>query len=382
MQKKNQLHLKKFVFDFKHPIKTSRGSMSNKESWFLLYKENQEIFLGECGFFPSLSLDKTQNYQAKVNQLNGLDFLQPTDKIRKLLLDSPALLCGYEMLLADYENRQTTISNKNINKNIDHFKNQKIIINGLVWMGDFNHSKKQIDQLLDQEFHCIKIKIGSLNFDEEIKLIEYTRKKKPDITIRLDANGAYNLNNINEKLQRLKPYNIHSIEQPVEKAPLLWSFKKRNDYYQRVFLQLIVNQGVKKIPIAVDEELIGLHKIKEKEALLEHLQPDYLVLKPSLLGGFKSCQEWIKLVEEKKDRKIGWWITSALESNLGLASIAQWTYKQIKGNTNKLAQGLGTGNLYQNNFFSPHTLKGDVLSLNQNDYPTLKKNVWETLMHS
>ena len=207
------------------------------------------------------------------------------------------------------------------------------MINGLVWMGDEAFMKQQIEEKLTQGFSCIKLKIGALNFEKELNLLRYIRQyfDEKTIEIRVDANGAFSSNEALNKLTQLFEYKIHSIEQPIQ--------KNLTDKMSELC-------KISPLPVALDEELIGVFSREEKQALLQKISPQFIILKPSLVGGFKGTLEWISIA---KKLQIQWWITSALESNIGLNAIAQFTYTL----NNKLPQGLGTGGLYSNNFNSP-----------------------------
>ena len=211
-------------------------------------------------------------------------------------------------------------------------------------MGDIKYMKSQIIEKITTGFSCIKIKVGALKFESELQLIKEIRKDftQKDLEIRLDANGAFKTNEALEKLERLSEFSIHSIEQPI----------KKNHWQQMAKLCQL-----SPIPIALDEELIGRNF--NKADLLNTIKPDYLILKPSLLGGFKECDNWISLAKEKE---VKWWATSALEGNVGLNAIAQWVYTK----NSKLRQGLGTGMLFKNNVNSPLEISSDSIYLNKN----------------
>ncbi|MDE5839542.1 MAG: o-succinylbenzoate synthase, partial [Muribaculaceae bacterium] len=216
-----------------------------------------------------------------------------------------------------------------------------IEINGLVWMGDFDEMIERIDEKVQLGFRCIKLKIGAIDWSKELNMIEYIRNKYSDSTlqIRVDANGAFTMDNALPRLKRLADLGVHSIEQPIPAGmPDLMSFLCQ----------------ISPLKIALDESLIGISGSEAKTALLDEVAPAYIILKPSLCGGFSGAEEWIKLAEE---RGIGWWVTSALESNIGLNALAQWTATL---NTS-IPQGLGTGNLYTNNFECPLRLVSDRL---------------------
>ncbi|MBT8293531.1 MAG: o-succinylbenzoate synthase, partial [Eudoraea sp.] len=215
----------------------------------------------------------------------------------------------------------------------------------LVWMGDKENMQEQITQKVDSGFSCIKLKIGAIDFDEELSLLTSLRKKytNEEIEIRVDANGAFKEEEALDKLNKLATCEVHSIEQPIKQG-----FPEK--------MKEICEKSP--IPVALDEELIGIFTAKEKENLLQTIMPHYIILKPSLIGGFKESEEWIEIAEKLN---IGWWITSALESNIGLNAIAQWTYTL----NSKMPQGLGTGSLFTNNFDSPLKIQNGKLHYNK-----------------
>ena len=210
---------------------------------------------------------------------------------------------------------------------------KSIPINGLVWMGEESFMKQQIEEKLADGFRCVKLKIGAIDFDAELELLRFIRQHftPEQVEIRVDANGAFDSHLALNKITQLSEFEIHSIEQPIQKN----NTDSMADLCKTT-----------PIPIALDEELIGVFSLQEKETLLQKIKPQYLILKPSFIGGFRGTKEWISLAEK---HQIGWWITSALESNIGLNAIAQFTFLQH----NLMPQGLGTGALYTNNFDCP-----------------------------
>ncbi|MDB2606990.1 o-succinylbenzoate synthase, partial [Zobellia sp.] len=227
-------------------------------------------------------------------------------------------------------------------------KQEPIAINGLIWMGEESFMHEQIAQRLEDGFRCIKMKIGAINFDSEIALLSSIREKydASEIELRVDANGAFSPEDALQKLDVLSKFSLHSIEQPIKSG----QFKVMGDLCSSTPL-----------PIALDEELIGVFDVTKKELLLQTIKPQYIILKPSLIGGFKGCKEWIDIAERMN---VNWWVTSALESNIGLSAIAQWTYAL----NNPLPQGLGTGSLYTNNFDSPLTVSNGGLFHDSSKY--------------
>ena len=215
-----------------------------------------------------------------------------------------------------------------------------LIINGLIWMDDYNSMKNAIDEKIKLGFSCIKLKIGAIDFQKELDLLDYIRSKSEDITIRVDANGAFSPTNAMSKLNSLAKYNIHSIEQPIK---------------QNQWVEMKTLCEASPIPIALDEELIGLFDYAQKEEMLTSIKPQFIILKPSLVGGFKGSKEWIDLA---KKHSIAWWITSCLESNIGLNAIAQF----VSQYSNLIPQGLGTGQIYTNNIPSGLILDGEKLT--------------------
>lgn len=334
---------KKYILNFKNPSGTSRGVLKTKETWFIVLQGKGKIGIGETGLFRGLSIDDVSNYEEKLiwvcKNINlGLDFLL------KELCEFPSIQFGLE---------QAFLSLKSKNK-FELFPSEftkgkeAIDINGLIWMGDKNFMKAQIKEKLKSGFSCIKMKIGAINFDAEIELLKSIRKEfsSKEITLRVDANGAFNPENALEKLKILSALEIHSIEQPIKQGQV------------NEMAELCLKTP---LPIALDEELIGVFSSEEKKKLIQTINPQYIILKPSLVGGFAGTKEWVKLAEENN---ADWWITSALESNIGLNAIAQFTFTL----QSKLPQGLGTGGLFTNNFESPLEVKNGTLQYN----PTLK----------
>lgn len=331
----------KHTLNFKRPSGTSRGVLTDKDSWIVeIWEKNNPSVkgIGEISIIKSLSPEWNEDYPALIEetleQINDLDFPFLTS-----LAAYPSLRFGLESAYRDLMNggKQIYYSNQ-FSKGED-----SILINGLIWMGNKDEMMEQIEAKLKDGFHCIKMKIGAINFEEECALLEYIRSQySPEqIELRVDANGAFNAVDAMDKLSRLSEFHLHSIEQPIKQGQ--WESMRR----------LCASTP---LPIALDEELIGIESIEEKQVLLEKIQPQYIILKPSLVGGFKSCDEWISVAESLG---INWWITSALESNIGLNAIAQYTYEK----NNPLPQGLGTGQLYTNNIPSGLELLNDKLWL-------------------
>ncbi len=333
---------KKYTLNFRQPSGTSRGILTQKDSWFIfIYDEKapQTKGVGECSPLKGLSIDDRPDYEQKLNEVCETinDFQNHPDKGMN---EFPSIRFGLETALLDFKQKGTKIlfeSDFTAGKD-------SIPINGLVWMGSFEEMKKQIQDKIKAGFHCIKLKIGAINFSDELSLLKLIRKEygEPDLEIRVDANGAFKPEDALEKLKRLSEYRIHSIEQPIRQGQ--WE-------------QMAGLCRLTPIPIGLDEELIGVSNITKKKELLNTILPQYIILKPSLLGGFLASKEWIDLADAMQT---GWWVTSALESNIGLNAIAQWTYTL----DNPLPQGLGTGQLYSNNFDSPLFVSEGKLKFN------------------
>ena len=317
--------------------------LHTKETFFIRVESEARTGIGECGLFRGLSHDDRPDFEAKLNWLSqNLD--KHPEWLKQELADYPSIVFGLEQALVSLNSRsefELFPSDFTLGK-------AKIPINGLVWMGDRQFMQEQIKEKLKAGFKVIKMKIGAIDFETEVELLRSLRKQfsRDEIEIRVDANGAFSPAEALEKLKRLSDYSIHSIEQPIKQGQL-------DD-----MAELCARSP---IPVALDEELIGLTTSTAREEVLNHVKPSYLIFKPSLIGGMAVCDHWIALC---KTHGIGWWITSALESNIGLNAIAQYTYTL----NNPMPQGLGTGGLFTNNINSPLFVKGGALGY----YPEIK----------
>jgi o-succinylbenzoate synthase len=323
-----QAHFYKYTLRFKIPAGTSRGVMQVKNTYFLIVKQENKIGIGECALFKGLSSDDIPEYEQVLQQFCK-DIETDQDYLTKKYKAFPSIVFGYEQAIRSLESQDLFALFDNDFLNGKH----SIPINGLIWMGDKNFMKEQIIQKIENGFDTIKLKIGALDFQTELDILKFIRSEfsTSDLSLRVDANGAFLPEEGLEKLKRLTHFDIHSIEQPIKQGQ--WE----------VMASLCEKTP---IPIALDEELIGIYKADEKAKLLQVISPQYIILKPALHGGFSGSDEWIDLAEKQN---IGWWITSALESNIGLNAIAQYTaHKKVT-----LPQGLGTGGLFTNNFESP-----------------------------
>ena len=329
----------KYILSFKQASGTSRGILKTKETWFLILKDNTKQGIGECGVFRGLSIDDRPDYQEKLDWVCKNIYLG-LDALRDKLIQFPSIQFGVEMAF-----KSLNSSNPFELFPSEFTETKKAIpINGLIWMGSEAFMKQQIQDKINAGFRCIKMKIGAIDFQTEINLLKSIRKEfsANDIELRVDANGAFLYSEALEKLKILSDLELHSIEQPIKQGQI----------------EAMANLCEKTpLPIALDEELIGVFSLENKEELLQIIKPQYIILKPSLIGGFSGSNIWIKIAEQNK---IGWWITSALESNIGLNAIAQYTYAK----QSKLPQGLGTGGLFINNFDSPLQVKNATLQYN------------------
>lgn len=343
-----------YMLRFKRPAGTSRGVYRENRVWYAVLRDREDpahIGIGECAPLPGLSCDFDDHYAERLSRFcRILEERQQLDG--ELLRRHPSILFGLETALQHYQQRSWQLRESPFSRGVEG-----IPINGLIWMGNIEQMRQQAERLLQRGFSCIKLKIGAIGFDEELELLRDIRIGHPGVTLRVDANGAFTPDEAGAKLQRLTALEIHSIEQPIQAGQ--WEEMARLC-------------GATPLPIALDEELIGICHPEEKRQLLETIRPHYIILKPSLHGGISGCTEWIALANELG---IGWWITSALESNIGLNSIAQWCATL----GNPLPQGLGTGSLYQNNLPLPLAIRGDCLWFNPSGpFPDKPLQVYET----
>ena len=329
----------KYFLNFKQASGTSRGVLRTKETYFLKVVDGDKVGFGECAVFKGLSADDRPDYEEKLAWLCE-NINKNIDGLLAERIEFPSIQFGLEQafLSIKSENLFELFPSK-FTKSEDAIK-----INGLIWMGSEAFMKQQVFEKIKAGFSTLKLKIGAIDFETEISLLKSIRNEfsSEEIELRVDANGGFLPSEALEKLKRLSDLEIHSIEQPIKQGQI------------HEMAQLCAKTP---IPIALDEELIGVFNVTEKQKMLQTIKPQYIILKPSLVGGFKGSTEWIQLAATQH---IGWWITSALESNIGLNAIAQWTYT-LKNN---MPQGLGTGSLFTNNFESPLEVKGEHLHYN------------------
>lgn len=291
---------------------------------------------GECAPLPKLSCDDLPNYEALLTaacrQVERQGLRLSDDDFR----DLPSIRFGIETALRHHQMGSFNLWDTPFSRG-----EEGITINGLVWMGTRDEMLCRIEEKLKAGFHCVKLKIGAIDFEQEIGLLQHIRRhfSAKEIELRVDANGAFSPENAMEKLERLSELDLHSIEQPIRAGQ--WE----------TMAQLAETSP---LPIALDEELIGVNQLADKRRLLDTIKPQYIVLKPSLHGGFTGTKEWI---DEADKRHIEWWITSALESNIGLNAIAQFAATL----PHALPQGLGTGALFTDNVPMPLEVRGEKL---------------------
>ncbi len=332
-----RIHIEPRTLHFKQPAGTSRGVYTTRRVWYLhLTSDSQpgREGIGECAPLPNLSCDDLPHYEQLLSSLcqeaaqSGIDY----ERLRPY----PSILFGLETAFRHFERGTTSLWDTPFSRG-----EQGIPINGLIWMGSYTQMLSQIEAKMQAGFRCIKLKIGAIHFEEELSLLKMIRRHftAKEIELRVDANGAFSPAEALEKLKRLSELDLHSIEQPIRAGQ--WDSMAR------------LSQ-LSPLPIALDEELIGVHSTSRKKELLETIHPQYIILKPSLHGGLRGSQEWIAAASQLG---IGWWITSALESNIGLNAIAQWCATLH----NPLPQGLGTGALFTDNIPMPLEVRGDEL---------------------
>lgn len=331
---------KKHMLRFKQEAGTSRGVLYDKPSYILTLQCEDWQHVGECSLIPSLSIDTEAEIEKMLRK-----FEQQPDRVLSIPLNEirhlPALATALEMIRSQHQGAEK-------NKYVYYpslFTEGKdtIPMNGLVWMGSIEKMRQQAHTLVEQGFGCIKLKIGT-DWSSERELLTDLRTEYPKLKIRVDANGAFSTENVYKALDNLARLQIHSIEQPIRAG-------------NPTAMATICKTSP--IPIALDEEMIGAYTHQQKVKLLEVIRPQYLIFKPSLHGGFGGCEEWIDIA--RAIGNIKWWMTSALESNIGLNAISQWTYIHNIGGE----QGLGTGGLFVNNFDTPVQKVGTTMAFSQ-----------------
>ena len=327
------------LLHFKQPAGTSRGVYTTRIIWLIHLSDGQHEGVGECAPLPDLSCDAMgdEAYAGILNKVCS-DFSQKEQIDYETLRDYPSMLFGLETALQNL-NRGDRLFDTAFSRG-----EVGIPINGLVWMGSYEEMLQRMEQKLEQGFRCVKLKIGAIDFDQELDLVKRIRERFGfhEVELRLDANGAFLYEEALYKLELLSQYAIHSIEQPIKAG-------------QWAYMAELCRESP--LPIALDEELIGINDPEMKRHMLNVIKPRYIILKPSLHGGMLGCREWISVAREQS---IGSWITSALESNIGLNAIAQFA-AEVYGDNIRMPQGLGTGQLFTDNVDMGLEIRGDKL---------------------
>ena len=337
-----RIEIEERTLHFKQPAGTSRGVYTERRIWLVTVTDGSAVGIGECAPLPKLSCDDIPNYAEVLRHF--CDEVERTGEIPyEALRDYPSILFGLETAL--YEVRRKKEEGRDVLFDTPFSRGEVgIPINGLVWMGTFDEMRERIEQKLEQGFRCVKLKIGAIDFDAELELIKQIRGRfsRHEVELRVDANGAFRFDEALYKLELLSQYALHSIEQPIKAG-------------QWANMAELCRESP--LPIALDEELIGVNDPEQKRQMLNIIKPRYIILKPSLHGGMMGVREW---VDTARDMGIGSWITSALESNIGLNAIAQLC-SDIYGDAIKMPQGLGTGQLFTDNIPMPLEIRGDQL---------------------
>lgn len=334
-----KIHIEERVLHFKQPAGTSRGVYTERKSWLVEATDGERRGVGECAPLPDLSCDARSDYAEVLRRF--CDDVERTGQLDvEAMRDYPSMLFGLETALGMMDGH--TLFDTPFARG-----EEGIPINGLVWMGSYEEMLARMEQKLEQGFRCVKLKIGAIDFESELEMVKKIRQRfsHHDVEIRLDANGGFKFEEALYKLELLSQYVVHSIEQPIRQGQWANMAELCRDA---------------PLPIALDEELIGVNDPDTKRQLLNIIKPAYIILKPSLHGGMSGCREWIAAA---RDMGIGSWITSALESNVGLSAIAQFC-SEVYGPHISMPQGLGTGQLFTDNIPMPLEIRGDKLWMN------------------
>ena len=324
---------------FKQPAGTSRGVYTTRKVWLVRLSDGEREGVGECAPLPDLSCDAMddEEYRSILNRVCE-EFCQRQELDNDSWRQYPSMLFGLETAWLNMTNGDMLFDTAFSRGEVG------IPINGLVWMGSYEEMLKRMEEKLEKGFRCVKLKIGAIDFDQELDLVKRIRERfsHHEVELRLDANGAFKYEEALYKLELLSQYAIHSIEQPIKAG-------------QWAYMAELCRESP--LPIALDEELIGVNDPEMKRHMLNIIKPRYIILKPSLHGGMQGCREWI---ETAKEMGIGSWITSALESNIGLNAIAQFA-SDVYGDHITMPQGLGTGQLFTDNIDMGLEIRGDRL---------------------
>lgn len=332
-----RIQIEERVLHFRQPAGTSRGVYTERRIWLLRVSDGAAVGMGECAPLPSLSCDDIPNYAEVLRRF--CDGVEQTGAIDyEAMRDYPSMLFGLETAMLSLQNGERLFDTPFSRGE------QGIPINGLVWMGTFDEMQQRIEQKLEQGFRCMKLKIGAIDFARELELLARIRQRfgPREVQLRVDANGAFPYDEALYKLELLSQYALHSIEQPIKAGQ--WGN----------MAELCRDAPLR---IALDEELIGVNDPGQKRQLLNIIRPAYIILKPSLHGGMMGVREWVDIAS---DMGIGSWVTSALESNIGLNAVAQLC-SALYGDALTMPQGLGTGQLFTDNIPMPLEIRGDQL---------------------
>ncbi len=351
-----KIDIEERVLHFKQPAGTSRGVYTERKIWLVKMTDGNAVGIGECAPLPKLSCDDIPDYSEKLRVKSeefAVAYQQGNAAVSaffETMRDYPSMLFGLETAMLSLKSCQRSkVKGQRIFNSQFSRGEVGIPINGLVWMGTYEEMNERIEQKLSQGFHCIKLKIGAIDFDAELELIKKIRERfsHQEVELRVDANGAFPFDEALYKLELLSQYALHSIEQPIKAG-------------QWANMAELCRESP--LPIALDEELIGVNDPDQKRQMLNIIRPRYIILKPSLHGGMMGVREWIDIAN---DMDIGSWITSALESNIGLNAIAQFC-ADVYGDNIPMPQGLGTGQLFTNNIPMPLEIRGDKLWISKN----------------
>ena len=349
-----KIDIEERVLHFKQPAGTSRGVYTERRIWLVHVSDGMTVGVGECAPLLDLSCDALEPYIYNKVLRGFCDQVEETGEIPyEAMRDYPSMLFGLETALTSLNSKLSTLRSAEGRSHGENFQlfdtpfargEQGIPINGLVWMGSYEEMLQRMEDKLKQGFRCVKLKVGAIDFDKEFDLVKRIRERfsHHEVELRLDANGGFLPDEALYKLELLSQYVIHSIEQPIR---------------QKQWAKMAELCRDSPLPIALDEELIGVNDPETKRQMLRIIKPAYIVLKPSLHGGMMGCREWIGIAREEG---IGSWITSALESNIGLNAIAQFC-SSVYGDSITFPQGLGTGQLFTDNIPMPLEIRGDKL---------------------
>lgn len=343
-----RIEINERAFHFKQPAGTSRGVYTERRSWLVTISDGERCGVGECAPLPDLSCDALSPSEYTKVLRKFCDRVEQTGEIGyEAMRDYPSMLFGIETALLSFQKSSSSVLSSHILFDTPFSRGEVgIPINGLVWMGSYEEMLQRMEEKLEQGFRCVKLKVGAIDFDQELDLVKRIRERFSyhDVELRLDANGGFKPDEALYQLELLSQYAIHSIEQPIRQKQ--WSLMAE-----------LCREAP--LPIALDEELIGVNDPETKRLMLRIIKPRYIVLKPSLHGGMMGCREWIQIAKEEG---VGSWITSALESNIGLNAIAQFC-SEIYGDDITFPQGLGTGQLFTDNIPMSLEIRGDKLWL-------------------